>query len=527
MRSALCLSLVLVACGGDSPSGPQPDAALPDADPIVDAPPDAPPSTCGSAGPSEMVCDGECVDTSSDPDHCGDCTTACSGETSACGAGTCVAPLTTTWVEHFGGDDFGHSVSAVAVDGAGNTYAAGFFEGTIDLGGGALASAGTTDIVIASFAPDGTHRWSKRFGAALGDQGAGLTFAAGKVYVTGTFTGTVDFGGGPRTSADPTTEDIVVLVLDATDGGYVADHTYGGTGSDAGLDVVVDADGNITFGGFFDTGTLDFGGGHTLTADAFVGFVASIDAAGVHRWSRRMGGNVQGNFSSVQSLAIDDAGNVAVACEFEGTGDFGAGDVTSAGNFDALVASYTPTGEARWVKRFGAGQSDTAASIAVDRDGDVLVGGGFHSSVDFGGSAPLVADGVVDGWFALLEGATGATRFARSTGSASSSAVRAVAFDPDDHALISANIDGETDVGTGPLARFGEDDILLAGLDPTTGATEFAKVYGGEDFEGLVSMAVTPGGSVALGGFFRGTVDLGVTVEGGARDNGLVMMIAR
>jgi hypothetical protein len=330
-----------------------------------------------------------------------------------------------------------------------------------------------------------------------------------------------------RTTATATTDDIFVLILDATDGAYLADRTYGGAGGDVGLDIVVDGAGNVTFGGFFNAGTLDFGGGNTLTAAAFVGFIASIDAAGVHRWSRRMGGNASGNYSAVQSLAIDGAGNVAVACEFFGTDDFGTGSITSAGDFDALVASYSPTGAARWVKRFGAAQMDTAVSIAVDGTGNVLVGGLFHSTVNFGTATPLVQAGVVDGWFALLDGASGSTRFARSVGSATSSAVRAVAFDPAGHALISSNIEGATDVGTGPLALFDEYDILFAGMDKTTGTTQFAKVYGGDDFEGAGTMAVTNGGNVAIGGYFRTTVNLGQTITGGPRDNGFVMMVAR
>lgn len=521
----LLLAALLLSCGDDASD--RPDAAGGSdatADAPIDAGGDAP--ACGGAGPAEMLCGGECVDTSSDPDHCGDCTTTCTGGMSACAAGACVAPLTTTWVKHFGGGDFGYSVTAVAVDGAGNTYVTGSFLETIDLGGGALASSGEQDIVVASFAPDGTHRWSKRYGGTSTDQGAGITVAGGKVYATGSWAGSVDFGGGTRTSAG--SGDVFVLVLSASDGAYVVDHTYGGANDDAGIGIVVDASGNVTFGGFFNVGTLDFGGGHTIATVAFSAFIASIDPSGAHRWSRRLGGNTASDISSLQSLAIDSAGNVALALEFEGSDDFGAGTETSAGMFDALVASYTPAGTLRWARHFGAGQSDTAEAVAIDADGNVVAGGGFHSTVDFG-AATLTQSGVIDGWVAVFEGASGTPRWARKIGSATSSATRAVSFDPGGDVLVSATIEGATDVGTGALALFDEYDILLAGFAKANGAARFAEVYGGDDFEGGNTMDVTSGGAVVLGGYFRTTVDFGLpgTIAGGAEDNGFVMMIAR
>ncbi|MEO8701374.1 MAG: hypothetical protein ABI867_15105 [Kofleriaceae bacterium] len=519
----LCLALFLISCGSDS-------AERPDASPGIDADIDAADGggeiTCGAAGPAEQVCDGACVDTSTDPDHCGDCTTACTGAQSACSAGACVAPLTSTWVQHFGGGDFGFGVSGVGVDGAGNTYLAARFVGTIDLGGGPLVSAGSTDIVVASFAPNGDHRWSRRFGGAESDQATGVAVVGGKLYVTGSFSAAVDFGGGVRTSAGAS--DIFVLAVSAQTGAPVFDRTYGGTGEDAGLSIGVDASGNITFGGFFIVDTLDLGGGNTISTLAFAGFVASIDPAGTHRWSRRLGGDMAADISSMQALAVDAAGNVAIAVEFQGTDDFGAGPTTSAGQFDALIASYTSAGTLRWARRFGAGQSDTPAAISVDGSGNVLTGGGFHSTVDFG-VASLTSSGVVDGWVALLEAATGTTRWVRKIGAASRSGVNAVAFGADGNAIISVAADGATNLGTGPLTLFDKDDIVLAGMQSSTGTTQFANVYGGDDFEGASTLAVTRGGGLVLGGYFRTTVNFGLAsgpIAGGPKDNGFVMMIA-
>ncbi|MBL9018684.1 MAG: hypothetical protein JNL83_31150 [Myxococcales bacterium] len=524
MRRALLACLFLAACGDDG--GPAAvDAPGGGADaPLDGSAPDAP-STCGAAGPAQMMCGTECVDTSSDPMHCGSCTMTCAA---GCAAGQCVPSLSTTWEKHFGGPDFGHQVAAVAVDGAGNAYIAGMFQATIDLGGGALTSAGAADLIVASFSPSGMHRWSKRFGSTASDQGAGITVVAGKVYITGEFSGTVDFGGGAKTALG--SGDVFVLVLDATTGTYSTAFTFGGTTSDAGIGIVADATGNITVGGFFGPGTVDLGGGGSLTGTAGLSaFVASFSATGTHRWSKRLSGlNANTTYNSTQSLTVDAAGNVTAAGEFSAMADFGAGPVTSAGDFDAFVVSFTPAGGHRWSRTFGASQMDTAHGVAADASGNIVVGGGFHSTVTFG-TTSLASSGVIDGWFAILDGATGAPRWAKKLGAASSGVVRDVGVDAQGNAIVSGDIQGAADLGTGALSPYGVYDIFLAGFDKTAGTALFAKRYGGTDYESGNTVAITPGGAMALGGYFRATVDLGTgtPIIGGARDNGYVMMIAR
>jgi hypothetical protein len=95
---------------------------------------------------------------------------------------------------------------AIAVDNSGNVLISGNFTGTVDFGGGPLASAGNgnegEDVYLVKFDNDGNHLWSKRFGDALA-QGCYDVAAdtSGNALVTGLFYGTVDFGNGPLVSA--------------------------------------------------------------------------------------------------------------------------------------------------------------------------------------------------------------------------------------------------------------------------------------------------------------------------------------
>jgi hypothetical protein len=346
--------------------------------------------------------------------------------------------------------------------------------------------------------------------------------------VTGEFHDIVDFGGGNKTSVGQS--DAFVLVLSAATGAYADAYAFGTAGSEAGLGVVADANGNITVGGFFGAGTLDFGGGHTIAgAGGDNAFVASLTPAWAHRWSRVLAGTAS-TFNSCQSLTIDGAGNVTAGGEFEGAADFGNGSVSSASanNFDGFVASYTPAGAHRWSRVIGAAQSDTVETVAADGSGNIVTGGHFHLTVNFGGTTTLTSTGVVDGWVAILEGGTGVTRWARNLGAATSGATRDVAADAAGNAIVSANVEGAADFGTGSLMPYGVYDIALAGFDKLTGAALFAKRYGGTDYEGGDSVAVTSGGAMVVGGYFRGTVDLGTgSIAGGTKDNGFVMMVSR
>ena len=79
-RLELALAMAAVACSGDGAAEPATDAAT---DAAVDAPGGP---TCGGAGLA--TCDGRCVDTASDPAHCGACETACGD--AVCRASECV-----------------------------------------------------------------------------------------------------------------------------------------------------------------------------------------------------------------------------------------------------------------------------------------------------------------------------------------------------------------------------------------------------------------------------------------------------
>ncbi|HEU4928258.1 MAG TPA: HYR domain-containing protein, partial [Candidatus Krumholzibacteria bacterium] len=196
--------------------------------------------------------------------------------------------------------------------------------------------------------------------------------ASNNVFVTGMFTNTVNFGGGPLTSAG--SNDVFVVKYDG-DGVHQWSTRLGGPSGDLGKGIGVDASGDVVVTGVYN-GT----------------FLVKYDTNGVQEWSQSFSGTdmVQG-----LNLAISSAGAIAVTGNLRGTTDFGGGPLTSAGDDDIFLVMSEATGAHRWSQRFGNTGDDWGHACAFDPSGNLIAGGIFSGSVDFGGG-PMVSAGLSD-----------------------------------------------------------------------------------------------------------------------------------
>lgn len=81
-----------------------------------------------------------------------------------------------------------------------------------------LTTAGQSDIYISKLDADGNFLWAKRIGGNSWDDGSGISLdATGNIYVTGHFSGTVDFdpGAGTANLTSAGNYDIFICKLDA------------------------------------------------------------------------------------------------------------------------------------------------------------------------------------------------------------------------------------------------------------------------------------------------------------------------
>jgi len=293
------------------------------------------------------------------------------------------------WSTRFGGPG-GEYPLGVTVDPNGNTTITGYFYETVDFGGGPLTSAGSGDVFVASYDPGGAYRWAKRFGgSSVAHSGGVAADSAGNVTIIGDFAFNANFGGATLKSAGSMD---LVLASYTSEGAHRWSYRYGNSSQEYGTDIVVDSDDNISIIGRFD-GTVDFGGTPVVCTAATDVFVASYDSSGAHRWSRGFGGSSSLDYGN--GITVDSSGNVMVTGAFYDPTDFGGGKVTSAGLQDIFVASYDPSGVYRWAKTFGGTTIDEGNAVAVDSSGNVTTTGYFRGTADLG-EGPVVSSSGYD-----------------------------------------------------------------------------------------------------------------------------------
>jgi hypothetical protein len=108
---------------------------------------------------------------------------------------------THVWSKRFGGGGPDYAYGVAVDPGTARVTLTGTVRTAVDFGGGLRSPAASGQAAfVANFAADGSHRWSKVFGGGAEEGRAVATSPFGKVYATGRFAGTVNFGGGPITS---------------------------------------------------------------------------------------------------------------------------------------------------------------------------------------------------------------------------------------------------------------------------------------------------------------------------------------
>lgn len=229
------------------------------------------------------------------------------------------------WSHQFGTDmstyavDFDEAPAAVAFDGSGNVVVTGSYSGTTDFGGGPLTSVGTSDVFVAKFAPTGAHVWSRRFGDENQQIASALAIdARGHVVVAGLFLGTIELDDGPLTSGGAS--DVFIAQLSA-DGTRARGERFGGADDQYATGVAVDACGEITLTGY-GWGSIDFGGGAVSLSSLDDSFVAHLGHDGRHVWSRALGASIHISGPFVASAA--EGGSVIAGPSFDGV-DMGGG----------------------------------------------------------------------------------------------------------------------------------------------------------------------------------------------------------
>src|SRR5688572_12003928 len=277
---------------------------------------------------------------------------------------------------------------------------------------------------------------------------------------------------------------------------------FGSALDDVGYSVATDASGNVYVTGNF-AGTVNFGGSNLVSVGDPDIFIAKYNAAGVHQWSQRFGGT---GLDGAASIAVDAAGNVIITGDFQGTANFGGGNLVSAANLDAFLAKYNTAGVHQWSQRLGGTGDDRGNSLAVDGAGNVFLAGWFNLTTNFGG-ANLVSAGSFDVVLARYN-AAGVHQWSQRYGGTGLENGVGIALDASGNIAVTGYFSGTSNLGGANLVSAGQYDIFVAKYDGV-GVHQWSQRFGSTNFDAGYSVAVDASSNVLLTGYFFGTVNFG------------------
>jgi hypothetical protein len=412
-------------------------------------------------------------------------------EPSAGGSDAYVIGLTSAgayrWSRRIGGSLWDYC-DGVGVDAGGNVALHGRFQGTVNFGGGPLVSAGSNDLFVASYTQAGLHRWSKRFGGSSSDRGFGIAAGTNHLCLAGSYNNNLTMGTTYLTSKG--LEDAVLFSLKSGTGAVTWAKSIGATANDLGSGAAQDASGTCYFTGRF-SGSPVVTSGTKLASnlgseDLFVSSFSGV--TGVHQWSESFGGT---NTDFGNALAVNSSGQLFVVGGFRGSISFGSSILTGTGMTgpNGFIASLSASsGQAQWSQSISGGLTSQLKGVVA------------LSSVEFvtgsrGGNVLLNS-----------YNSAGGQRWSKPYGIGEGRGVTASAKGVVSTGYFSSVIN----LGGAPLTSAGLHDVFSAGHSSANGTHAWSTRYGGTNTEQSYGVAVHPTtGRCYMVGFFNGKMPVG------------------
>jgi len=281
------------------------------------------------------------------------------------------------WITNEGND---HAYGqGVCLDNNGNVYVAGWMDSIVLFGNTLLTTFGQHDVVLAKFNSLGSLIWVKQFGGTGNDKAYDIKCDwHNNIYLTGYFSSEAQFGNFSAQAASDST-DIFIAKCD-TAGNIQWVTTAGGIKDDDCSSIFVDTTGNIFITGSFRVSAY-FGNDSVVSLGREDIFIARYDTAGNIVWVRSTGSVKDDNGVAI---CADHSGNCYVTGNFKDAISF-CGNTFTTYTKDAIILSYSPSGNCRWSTRISGNYGTDATCISINEENRVFVGGFFHSYINLEG----------------------------------------------------------------------------------------------------------------------------------------------
>lgn len=326
--------------------------------------------------------------------------------------------------------------------------------------------------------------WTRQFGTDGFDSARAVAVdASGNVFVAGNPGGTLpgQLPGSPTGG---------FLAKFDEKGTLLWTRQFGVPGITVTMALAVDAGGNAVVLGNTD-GTFP----GQSPAGSNDGFLIKFDGSGNVVWTRQFGTTEN---DDNRAVAVDASGSVFVVGYTYGAF---AGQ-KNAGNSDAFVVRFDKDGSRLWTRQFGTNDSDSAATVAADANGNIVVSGATYGALQ----AP---SGNGDAFLTKLDG-FGNILWTRQFGTGGLDTASSVAVGSEGEVFATGYV-----IGALPGQKFiGKRDMYVVKFDGTGGLL-WTRQFGTEEDDYASGIAVDANGKSFVTGFtsgaFSGHAPLGLT----------------
>ncbi|MDX2360810.1 MAG: hypothetical protein QNK23_08395 [Crocinitomicaceae bacterium] len=436
------------------------------------------------------------------------------------------------------GDVFYERSKEILIDNSGNSYMIGEFSGNVDLDPGVGSDVHSTlnsyGGYISKLDPSGNFIWAKSFTSASGvcSVNSFCIDNLGNIYLTGFFSGIVDFDPGSSIVSlnGGIGNGLFILKLDSS-GNFIwakQSSTVANSGNVIGHSIDHDTFGNIVVGGSFSSSqAVDFDPGPGIENLISTGsslqdiFILKLDSNGDFIWVNKFGGVGDDRYLEI---AIDNADNIAATGIFYDTVDFDPSGliynlIAPSNDRNVVVLKLDSNGNFVWAGSIGnfAGDYIDPSDIAFDNSNEIVVSGSYAGSIDFDTGASTVimsSNGATDGFVLKLD-AAGNYLWSNTIGGNDQDEVNSIDFDNTNNIYLAgvfmSTVDFDSGTSTSNLTATGVFDGFVLKTN-SSGIYMNAFSLGGTGITNPSQIKLDNSGNIFLCGSFSETCDLDPSV---------------
>jgi hypothetical protein len=242
-----------------------------------------------------------------------------------------------------------------------------------------------------------------------------------------------------------------------------------------GNSITTDLVGNIYVTGYFsDTTAFDM---DTITALGNQDiFIAKYNSSGNCVWAKRAGGNYSGNLYSDDvgyAVVADTLGYLYVTGSFVDTADFNSFTITNPypNTADVFLSKYDTSGNVMWVKQATGASDQEGRCIAIDYQGNILIGGSYVPALYFN-SYQLNGWGNYDAFVAKYDSNGNYISVISAGSTAWNEYVYGICADNSGNIFVSGSFSDVAHFDADSLVSQGYYDMFVGKIDFTTGMEE-------------------------------------------------------